>query len=147
MNNKKIRIAIVGLGFGAEFIPIYQKHPNAEMVAICQRNGPKLNEIGDAFGIKKRYTKYQDLLRDSEIDAVHINTPIPNHGEQSIDRSLLCLLKKIDGELDRLELCHGLQMPEYYGERRETIKKIYAQQHMMFHTGGGEAQGPRLEHP
>ncbi|MFO0937223.1 MAG: Gfo/Idh/MocA family oxidoreductase [Gemmataceae bacterium] len=35
---KKVRVAIVGLGFGAEFIPIYQAHPNAELVAICRRN-------------------------------------------------------------------------------------------------------------
>ena len=81
---KKIRIAIVGLGFGAEFIPIYQKHPNAELVAICQRNESKLNEIGDAFGIKKRYTSFEAVLQDPEIDAVHINTPIPDHGPQSI---------------------------------------------------------------
>jgi predicted dehydrogenase len=33
-----LNIAIVGLGFGAEFIPIYQLHPNANMYAICQRN-------------------------------------------------------------------------------------------------------------
>jgi predicted dehydrogenase len=33
MSEKKINIAIVGLGFGAEFIPIYQKHPNANMSA------------------------------------------------------------------------------------------------------------------
>jgi predicted dehydrogenase len=52
----KIRVAIIGLGFGAEFIPIYQRHPGAELVAICQRNEQKLNEIGDAFGIEKRYT-------------------------------------------------------------------------------------------
>src|SRR6266853_1491657 len=36
--DRKIRVAIVGLGFGAEFIPIYQAHPNAEMVAICRRS-------------------------------------------------------------------------------------------------------------
>lgn len=81
---KKIKVAIVGLGFGAEFIPIYQKHPNAELVAICQRNKSNLNKIGNTFNIKKRYTSYEDLLKDPEIDAVHINTPIPNHGSQSI---------------------------------------------------------------
>ncbi|WP_425237535.1 Gfo/Idh/MocA family protein [Ulvibacterium sp.] len=84
MNAKKVNIAIIGLGFGAEFIPIYQKHPNANLVAICQRNETKLNELGDTFGIKKRYTSYDDLLLDMEIDAVHINTPIPDHGLQSI---------------------------------------------------------------
>ena len=79
-----VRVAIVGLGFGAEFIPIYQRHPDAELVAICQRSADKLNEIGDQYSIQKRFTSYDELLKDPDIDAVHINTPIPNHGEQSI---------------------------------------------------------------
>ena len=84
MSDKKINIAIVGLGFGAEFIPIYQKHPNANLIAISQRNETKLNLLADTFGIQKRYTSYDELLEDEEIDAVHINTPIPDHGIQSI---------------------------------------------------------------
>lgn len=84
MSTKKVNVAIVGLGFGAEFIPIYQKHPHANLVAVCQRNEAKLNELADAFGIEKRYTSYDELLKDPDIDAVHINTPIPDHGIQSI---------------------------------------------------------------
>jgi predicted dehydrogenase len=84
MRNKKINIAIVGLGFGAEFIPIYQKHPNANMYAICQRTQSKVDEIGNSFGIEKRYTDYDELLKDPEVAAVHINTPIQNHAEQSL---------------------------------------------------------------
>ena len=84
MATNKINVAIIGLGFGAEFIPIYQRHPNANMYAICQRNAGKLNTIGDAFGIQSRYEDYDQLLKDKNIDAVHINTPIQNHAEQSI---------------------------------------------------------------
>jgi predicted dehydrogenase len=84
MSAKKVRVAIVGLGFGAEFIPIYQAHPNAEMVAICRRNKAELDKCGDRFGIKKRFTKLEDLLRDPDIDAVHINSPIPDHAPQSL---------------------------------------------------------------
>ena len=84
MSNEKINIAIVGLGFGAEFIPIYQKYNSANLVAICQRNKEKMDEIGDAFGIEKRYTSFDELLLDPDIDADHINTPIPEHGAQSI---------------------------------------------------------------
>ncbi len=84
MSTEKIRVAIIGLGFGAEFIPIYQAHPNAELVAICQRTQSKMDEIGNAFGIEKRYTSYEELLKDPDIDVVHINTPIPLHGIQSI---------------------------------------------------------------
>jgi predicted dehydrogenase len=81
---KKLRVAIVGLGFGAEFIPIYQAHPDVEMAAICRRNKAELDQCGHKFGIKKRYTEYADLLKDSEIDAVHINSPIPDHAPQSL---------------------------------------------------------------
>jgi predicted dehydrogenase len=79
-----MRVAIVGLGFGAEFIPIYQAHPNAEMAAICRRNRAGLDECGDRYGIAKRYTSYDELLADPDIDAVHINSPIPNHASQSL---------------------------------------------------------------
>ncbi len=82
--SKKIKVAIIGLGFGAEFIPIYQKHNSAEMHAICQRTREKLDQIGDTFGVEKRYSDYNELLRDPDVDAVHINSPIPDHAEQAI---------------------------------------------------------------
>ncbi|HTM92366.1 MAG TPA: Gfo/Idh/MocA family oxidoreductase [Flavisolibacter sp.] len=84
MTANKINVAIIGLGFGAEFIPIYQRHPNANLYAICQRNKEKLDQIGDEFKIEKRYTDYDELLKDPNIHAVHINTPIPDHAIQSI---------------------------------------------------------------
>lgn len=83
-SNKKLRVAIVGLGFGAEFIPIYQAHPNAEMYAVCRRNKAELDKCGDRFGIKVRYTNFDDLLKDPNVDAVHINSPIPDHAPQSL---------------------------------------------------------------
>jgi predicted dehydrogenase len=79
-----VRVAIVGLGFGAEFIPIYQRHPNAEMYAICRRDGKALADCGDRFGVTVRYTDYEQLLADPQIDAVHINSPIADHAPQSI---------------------------------------------------------------
>ncbi len=84
MGREKVNVAIVGLGFGAEFIPIYQQHPQAEMYAICQRNPDKLKQTGDQFGIKTRYTNYADVLADKNVDFVHINSPIPDHAPMSI---------------------------------------------------------------
>ena len=84
MSKKKVNVAIVGLGFGAEFIPIYQLHPNANMYAICQRNVAKLDAVGDAFNVAVRYTEFADVLKDPNVDAVHINSPIPDHGWMSI---------------------------------------------------------------
>jgi predicted dehydrogenase len=84
LSDTTFNAAIVGLGFGAEFIPIYQAHPRANLAAICQRTRSKLDAVGDAFGIEKRYTELDDVLADPEIDFVHINTPIPDHAAQSI---------------------------------------------------------------
>ena len=79
-----VRVAMVGLGFGAEFIPIYQKHPHANVQAICRRSESQLNEVGDRFGIAKRYTNFDDVIADPEIDFVHINSPIPDHAWMSL---------------------------------------------------------------
>jgi predicted dehydrogenase len=84
MTNKKFNVAIVGLGFGAEFIPIYQRHPNAHMYAICQRTKERLDAVGDHFGIEKRYGRYEDVLADPQVDFVHINSPIPGHAPMTI---------------------------------------------------------------
>ncbi len=84
MSEKKVNVAIVWLGFGKEFIPIYQRHPRANMYAICQRTRAKLDEIGEQFGIDRRYTDFDELLKDPEVDAIHINSPIHLHAPQSI---------------------------------------------------------------
>jgi predicted dehydrogenase len=84
MTQKKFNVAMVGLGFGAEFIPIYQRHPNANVIAICRRNEQDLNQVGDRFGIAKRYREFDKVLEDPEVDFVHINSPIPDHAWMSM---------------------------------------------------------------
>lgn len=84
MTGNKVRMAMVGLGFGAEFIPIYHEHPDAEVVAICRRNSAELEKCGERFGIANRYTDYADVLADPDVDCVHINSPIPDHAPMSL---------------------------------------------------------------
>src|SRR5690348_15679765 len=84
MGKSPVNVAIIGLGFGSEFIPIYQRHTNARMYAVCQRNPEKLKQIGDAFKVEKQYTRYADVLADPNVDFVHINSPIPDHAPMSI---------------------------------------------------------------
>ncbi|MEX2462077.1 MAG: Gfo/Idh/MocA family oxidoreductase [Paenibacillaceae bacterium] len=83
---KKVTVAIVGLGFGKEFIPIYQQYPYVEKVAICARNSKTVSEIGDKFNIEAnlRFTDFNELLKRDDIDAIHIVTPILEHAKQSI---------------------------------------------------------------
>lgn len=80
----KVNVAMVGLGFGAEFIPIYQALEDVTVHALCRRDESALNHAGDQFGIERRYTKYADVLADPDVDFVHINSPIGDHAWMSL---------------------------------------------------------------
>ena len=81
---EKVRVALVGLGFGAEFIPIYRHHPGVESLIICDANRAILDAAGDKFEIGRRTTELSSILEATDIDAVHLVTPIPFHAQQSI---------------------------------------------------------------
>ena len=151
---KKINIAIVGLGFGAEFIPIYQKHPLANMYAICQRDEAKLNAIGDAFGIEKRYANYDELLKDANIDAVHINTPIQSHAEQTIKalnagKHVACTVPMATSVEECRLICEAVQKTGKTYMMMETV--VYSREYIfvkeMFDKGElGKIQFVRASH-
>lgn len=69
---EKYGVAVVGLRFGAEFIP------------ICERTREKLDAVGDTWGVAARYTDYAELLRDTGVEIVHINTPTPLHADMCV---------------------------------------------------------------
>ena len=79
-----IRLAVVGLHFGAAFVPIYQQHPDVARVAVCDRDEPLLHRVADRFGVAERFTRLEDVLADDMIDAVHLLTPVPLHTEQTL---------------------------------------------------------------
>ena len=81
---KEIQVAVIGLGFGGEFVPIYKSMAGADCAAVCRRSEAELHQFADAFGVAKRYARYEDVLADPEIDAVHINSPMSEHGAMSI---------------------------------------------------------------
>lgn len=83
-HNQPLRVAVVGLEFGAEFVPIYQRHPDTEMYAICQRTQTGLDEVGDLFDVRTRYTDFESVLADPLVDVVHINTPLQLHADQVV---------------------------------------------------------------
>lgn len=83
---KRVRIAVVGLGFGAAFAPIYQQHPDVEGVGICDPDAARLALVGDKLQIPRdqRFARLDDVLADEAFDAVHLLTPVPLHAEQTI---------------------------------------------------------------
>ena len=86
MNNesRRLRVGIVGLNFGSWFIESFQAHPDVAEVVICDMDAAKLAKFGDQFKINRRYKSLEKLLADKEVDAIHLNTAIPDHARQSM---------------------------------------------------------------
>lgn len=80
----RLRVAVVGMRFGASFPPIYAEHPDVAEVTICDTDEQTLNAVGDKYGFSRRTTRIDDVLRSKDIDAVHLVTPIPSHGSLSV---------------------------------------------------------------
>ena len=80
----KIRMALVGLGFGGEFASISLHHPNIEYRGICDTKEHRLSNISSKFGIERCHTDIQEVIDSDEYDAVHIVTSIPLHAEHTI---------------------------------------------------------------
>lgn len=80
-NGRKIRYAIVGLGWIAQedVMPAFANTPNSEMTALVSNDPEKLAQLSEQYGIQNLYSydEYEDCLNSGEIDAVYI--ALPNH--------------------------------------------------------------------
>jgi len=81
--NPNLKVGIVGLRFGGEFPPIYRDHPDVASVTICDKDEELLKSYARKFRFDKTAADFDNLL-DSDIDAVHIVTGIPNHAELTL---------------------------------------------------------------
>lgn len=84
MGEEQIRIGIVGLKGGAEFIPLYQNTPGIKVEALCGRDQMHLKEVCEKHQIEKSYGRLDEMLEDSSIDAIHLQSPFILHGEHTI---------------------------------------------------------------
>jgi predicted dehydrogenase len=81
---KTLRIAVAGLGFGAEFVPIYLDHPDVASVAICDHDETRLRETGERFNIQARFRDVEEVIHSDQFDAVHLISGIPDHARQTL---------------------------------------------------------------
>ena len=81
----KLKLAIVGVGtWGENHIKIYQSHPFAEVVAICDRDYAKARGVADRYSISGIYDDYNRMFKESNCDAVAIVTPDFAHADIAI---------------------------------------------------------------
>jgi predicted dehydrogenase len=80
---KIVKAAIVGTGFiGPAHLEALRRLPNVEVIALCEVNIELAREKAGLLGIPNAYT-FEEMLKNPEIDVVHICTPNFLHFAQS----------------------------------------------------------------
>ena len=80
---KKIRVAVIGMGMGAAHANAILQHEEACLCAICDINPEKLSAAGTTLNIpsERRFTDWRDLLTLKEINTIVIASPDQLHRE------------------------------------------------------------------
>lgn len=82
--NQGINVVVCGLGFGGSFVPIYRDHPYVASLGLFDTNPDVLKRAAQFYGVNRVYERFEQVLDDPSVDAVHLVTPIPLHEEQSV---------------------------------------------------------------
>ncbi len=79
---RKVKFGIVGIGgWGETHAQIYSTYPLSELVAVCDINKERAEEVAKLHGVRKSYTDYRELVSDDEVEAVAVVTPDFAHTE------------------------------------------------------------------
>src|SRR5579885_162194 len=74
---KRLRIGVVGGGFGASFP--WHEHPDCEVAAVADLRADRRHKMREHFRCNNVYEEFHPMLRDSKVDAVAIWTGAPDH--------------------------------------------------------------------
>ena len=83
---KKVRFGIIGAGGIADrrTMPGMLLAKNAEIYAVMEVLPEKAEELKNKYGAKYAYTSAEELIKNPEIDAVYIASPVVYHAPQAM---------------------------------------------------------------
>jgi inositol 2-dehydrogenase len=81
--SKKLGIGVVGLGrLGSSYAKYFVgRIAGASLVAVSDVNETALATVAQELGVAKRYSRYQDLIADEEVEGLVIVSPTSSHKE------------------------------------------------------------------
>jgi predicted dehydrogenase len=83
----KVRWGLIGCGDIARkrVVPALKNSENSELIAISRANFLLAESFAKEFGIQNYYRYWQDMIKDNDIDAVYIATPVYLHIMQTVE--------------------------------------------------------------
>jgi predicted dehydrogenase len=64
--------------------PALRHLPECDFIAVCRRQTDLAESFAGEFGARRWYSDWRDLIRDEEVQAVYLATPVHLHAPQTI---------------------------------------------------------------
>lgn len=82
---KKLRVAVIGLGMGRGHVRDYLQCPEAELVAICDQDPVRLAAVAKEYEVTRTFTEFSDMLELPGLDAVSVALPNVLHAPVTLE--------------------------------------------------------------
>jgi predicted dehydrogenase len=73
--SERVKVAVIGVGMGKAHAEYYQRCPEAELVALCDRDANRLAEVAGILGVSQTFTDAEELFRLPGLQAVSVALP------------------------------------------------------------------------
>jgi predicted dehydrogenase len=73
--SERVKVAVIGVGMGKHHAECYQRCPQAELVALCDRDARRLAEVAGILGVERTFTEVEELFRMPGLQAVSVALP------------------------------------------------------------------------
>jgi len=138
----QVKIGLIGLGrWGHLQLSALSTLPYVKVVAVCSRSEERCKEICNRYNIEKYYLDFEDLIKDSEVQAVIISTNVERHVKPAlatldagkdvlVEKPLALTLEEIDKVIEQAKkkkvifmVGHILRFDLRYVMLKERIKR------------------------
>jgi predicted dehydrogenase len=134
---RKLRVGVVGGGFGRQFY--FHEHPQSTVEAVADLRADRREALQKTYACTKAYPSLTELLKDRNVEAVALFTPAPDHVRHVLEilaagRHVLCAVpaamtveecQKLVEAVKRTGLTYMMAETSYYQQLTISARKFH----------------------
>ena len=117
-SDRKVRIGVVGGGFGRSFY--WHEHPGCTVEAVSDLIGARRKALMQTYRCRKSYESLEKLIEDPDVEAVAVFTGAPDHV-----RHCVACLEAGKHVISAVPACMSLEEARRLAEAVETTGRTY----------------------